>query len=97
MLLSDLNKVADLLRLMPIGMKYKNSSGEYSPVPLDPTDNKLDGTLAFLTADSAKAVIQKQINEIDTTDKIDDPTVLAKIESMTKALDDEAKANATTN
>lgn len=93
--MSDLDKVADLVSKMSIGMKYKNSNGEYSSVPLDPADFKLDGTNAFLTADSAKTVIQTQINKLDTTDKIEDQTVLAKIEAMTKALDAEAKTNTT--
>lgn len=92
---NDLQKVAVLVTKMPIGIKYKNAQGEYSTAPLDPKDNKIDGTNAFLPADAAQGVIQKQIDKIDTSDKIEDPDILTKIETMTAALDSDAAA--TTN
>jgi len=89
---TDLQKLADLVSKMPIGLKYKNAQGEYSTAPLDRTDNRIDGTTVFLSADSAQSVIQKQIDKIDTSDKIEDSTVLSKIEAMTASLDKDAAA-----
>lgn len=89
--MSDLTRVAKLQTLTPIGMKYKNSSGAYAKVPFDKTDNYLDASLVFLTADSAKSVIQTQINTLDTNDKIEDATVSAKITTLTNTLEADNK------
>lgn len=89
--MSDLTRVAKLQTLTPIGIKYKNSSGTYVKVPFDKTDNYLDASLAFLTADSAKSVIQTQINTLDTNDKIEDATVSAKITTLTNTLEADNK------
>ncbi|PMD70248.1 hypothetical protein [Companilactobacillus nuruki] len=84
--MSDLTRVAKLQTLTPIGIKYRNSSGTYVKVPFDKTDNYLDASLAFLTADSAKTVIQNQISTLDTNDKIEDATVSDKITALTNTL-----------
>jgi hypothetical protein len=89
--MSDLTRVAKLQTLTPIGIKYKNSSGEYVKVPFDKTDNYLDASLSFLTADSAKTVIQNQIDTLDTNDKIEDSTVSAKITTLTSTLEADNK------
>ncbi|KRK80378.1 hypothetical protein RF371_11500 [Companilactobacillus paralimentarius] len=84
--MSDLTRVAKLQTLTPIGIKYKNSTGTYVKVPFDKTDNYLDASLSFLTADSAKSVIQSQIDTLDTNDKIEDATISDKITTLTNAL-----------
>ncbi|WP_338231671.1 hypothetical protein [Companilactobacillus muriivasis] len=90
-----LSKLAAFAVKLPIGGLYSKSDGTVGKIPKN-KDNYFDFTNIFLTPDSAKPIIQKQISDLDTSDPIDDKTVSDKIDSLSALIDADDKANTST-
>lgn len=84
--MNALEKLANLVIKIPIGIKYKLLSGEYKKVKIDPADNYQDVTSDLVSYENANQLIEKAVEKIDTSDNISDATVVAKIESLTTEL-----------
>lgn len=90
--MNDLQRVANLLVKMPIGIKYRLVSGEYKKIKID-KDSYQDVTADLVSYESAKTLIQKSIDEIDTSDSISDAVVSDKIDSLTTELTTQTAAS----
>ncbi|WP_125589790.1 hypothetical protein [Companilactobacillus jidongensis] len=90
--MNDLQRVANLIVKMPIGIKYRLISGEYKKIKID-KDSYQDVTADLVSYESAKTLIQKSIDEIDTSDSISDSVVSDKIDSLTTELTTQTAAS----
>lgn len=84
--MTDLDRVAKLVTSIPIGIKTNDGSGRIVKLPIDKTDNFIDSSAYLMTVTGAQALVKDSIAKIDTTDKISDATISAKIDSLQAAL-----------
>lgn len=84
--MSDLDRVAKLAISGPIGIKLQDDSGKFLKPPMDKTDNFIDVSAYLMSVTGAKTLVKTEIAKIDTTDKISDATVSAKIDTLQAAL-----------
>ena len=84
--MSDLDRVAKFATSIPIGIKLQDDSGKYVKPPMDKTDNFTDVTAYLMSITGAKTLVKTEIGKIDTTDKISDASVSAKIDTLQAAL-----------
>lgn len=84
--MTDLDRVAKLVTSLPIGIKTDDGTGRIIKLPIDKTDNFINSSAYLMTVTGAQSFVKTEIAKIDTTDKISDSTVSAKIDSLQAAL-----------
>lgn len=84
--MTDLDRVAKLVTSLPIGIKMQDDQGKTVKIPLDKTDNFLNSTSYLMSVKGAQTLVQTEIGKIDTSDKIADATISAKIDTLQAAL-----------
>jgi hypothetical protein len=83
---TDLDRVAKLVTSLPIGIKMQDDQGKTVKIPLDKTDNFLNSTAYLMSVTGAQNLVKTEIGKIDTSDKISDNTISAKIDTLQAAL-----------
>lgn len=84
--MSDLDRVAKLVTSLPIGIKMQDESGKVVKLPIDKTDNFINSSAYLMSVMGAQTLVKTEIGKIDTTDKISDATISAKIDTLQAAL-----------
>ncbi|GAQ01461.1 hypothetical protein NBRC111452_1269 [Companilactobacillus farciminis] len=84
--MTDLDRVAKLATSLPIGIKLQDESGKFVKPPIDKTDNFIDVSAYLMSVVGAQNFVKNEISKIDTTDKISDSTISAKIDTLQAAL-----------
>lgn len=84
--MTDLDRVAKLVTSLPIGIKMQDDQGKTVKIPLDKTDNFLNSTAYLMSVTGAQNLVKTEIGKIDTSDKISDNTISAKIDTLQAAL-----------
>lgn len=85
--MTDLDRVAKLLTSIPIGIKTVDEAGKVIKLPIDKTDNFINSSAYLMTVTGAQQFVKDSIAKVDTTDKISDATISAKIDTLQAALD----------
>ena len=85
--MTDLDRVAKLVTSLPIGIKTVDETGKTIKLPIDKTDNFINSSAYLMTVTGAQQFVKDEIEKVDTTDKISDATVSAKIDTLQTALD----------
>ena len=84
--MTDLDRVAKLATSLPIGIKLQDESGKFVKPPIDKTDNFISVSAYLMSVVGAQNFVKNEISKIDTTDKISDSTISAKIDTLQAAL-----------
>jgi hypothetical protein len=84
--MTDLDRVAKLATSLPIGIKLQDESGKFVKPPIDKTDNFINVSAYLMSVVGAQNFVKNEISKIDTTDKISDSTISAKIDTLQAAL-----------
>ena len=84
--MTDLDRVAKLATSLPIGIKLQDESGKFVKPPFDKTDNFINVSAYLMSVVGAQNFVKNEISKIDTTDKISDSTISAKIDTLQAAL-----------
>lgn len=90
--MNALEKLANLVIRLPIGIKYKLVSNEVKKIKID-KDNYVDVTADLVSYENVNGLIKKAVDAIDTSDIISDSTVVTKIDSLTTELTTQAAAS----
>lgn len=85
--MNDLDRVAKLATSSPIGIKLDDGTGKIVKLPIDKTDNYINVTAFLMSVIGAQKLVKTEVGKIDTTDKITDQTLSAKIDKLQSALD----------
>jgi len=85
--MTDLDRVAKLVTSLPIGIKTDDGTGRIVKPPIDKTDNFINATGYFMTVIGAQQFVKDAIAKIDTSDKISDTAVSARIDTLQASLD----------